>query len=204
MKEFWDERYAEEGYVYGESPNKFFKDQLDQLDAGKILLPADGEGRNGVYAAENGWEVSAFDISHTGKKKADQLANQKGVAIDYKVGPLEDQDYEKNLFDVIALVFAHFPAALKSDYHKKFVELLKPGGIVIFEAFSKDHLDYSSKNPKVGGPKNVDILYDVDELEKYFSTLEKHKLIQTEVALSEGEYHQGTGSVVRFVGRKIQ
>ncbi len=202
MKKFWDERYAEEAYVYGEKPNAFFKEQLDALNPGKILLPADGEGRNGVYAAEEGWEVSAFDISHTGKEKADQLAEKKGVQINYKVGSLEDQYYEAESFDVIALIFAHFPPHLKQDYHQQFVDLLKPGGILIFEAFSKDHLAYSAKNPKVGGPKNRDILYDTDELENYFSTLEKHTLIQTEVELSEGAYHQGTGSAVRFVGVK--
>lgn len=202
MEEFWDERYAAEQYVYGEAPNDFFKEQLDQMETGKILLPADGEGRNGVYAAQKGWDVTAFDISHSGKEKADQLAHKKGVTIDYNVGPLEVHDYEKESFDVIALIFAHFPPHLKPDYHKKFVDLLKPGGVLVFEAFSKDHLAYSAKNPKVGGPKNEDILYNIDELKNYFGTLKKHTMTQREIELSEGEYHQGVGSVVRFVGEK--
>lgn len=202
MKEFWDERYAEEKYVYGEQPNDFFKEQLDGLDSGRILLPADGEGRNGVYAAVKGWDVSAFDISRKGKEKADLLAKSNGVSIDYKAGSLEKMEYTPASFDVIALIFAHFPPHFKSSYHKQFVEFLKPGGIIIFEAFSKDHLYYNTKNPKVGGPTNIDVLYDKEEIEHYLSGLEKEYLVQMEVELSEGEYHQGKGSVIRFVGRK--
>ena len=115
MKEFWDERYAEEQYVYGEEPNEFFKEQLDRLEPNRILLPADGEGRNGVYAAEKGWDVYAFDISNKGKEKADQLAKRKGVSINYEVGPLEEMDYSPESFDVIALIFSHFPPDLKPD-----------------------------------------------------------------------------------------
>ena len=202
MKEFWDERYAEKGYAYGEDPNVFFREKLDILEPGRLLLPADGEGRNSVYAASKGWEVNAFDISEAGRKKAIELARRKGVTLTYDVGPLEKHSYKLESFDAIALIFAHFPAHLKASYHDRFVQLLRPGGTIIFEAFSKNHLKFNSKNPAVGGPKNEDILYDLDELCNYFDGLNDLETYECEVNLSEGSYHKGTGSVVRFVGQK--
>lgn len=202
MEEFWNERYAEDSFAYGELPNEFFKTQLDKLKPGKILLPAEGEGRNAVYAARKGWSVRAFDISKFGKQKAERLASSHNVTIEYNVGPLAAQSCQPSSFDVIALIFAHFPPHLKREYHLEFVNLLKPGGVMIFEAFSKDHLRYSERNPSVGGPKNIDILYDRYELKEYFKALDEQLLLQTEVDLSEGKYHQGIGSVVRFVGTK--
>jgi ubiquinone/menaquinone biosynthesis C-methylase UbiE len=130
------------------------------------------------------------------------LAKLKNVEITYNVGPLESQSYKSNSFDVIALIFAHFPSDLKSKYHAEFTKLLKPGGKIIFEAFSKDHLDYSSKNPKVGGPKDIDILYSKREIESYFEGFHFDLLEKKEVDLSEGKYHIGRGSVIRFIGTK--
>ncbi len=202
MKEFWDNRYSEEEFAYGEEPNSFFKSQLEKLAPGKILLPADGEGRNGVYAATKGWDVCAFDISKEGKFKADHLANAHGVKIDFEVGALEEMNYAPESFDVIALIFAHFPFSIKEMYHKKFLNLLKPGGVIIFEAFSKDHLEYNAENPEVGGPKNIDLLYNAEELEDYFDVLEKQMIVTTEIELSEGKYHKGVGSVLRYIGKK--
>jgi cyclopropane fatty-acyl-phospholipid synthase-like methyltransferase len=202
MKEFWDERYAEKDYAYGEEPNAFFKEKLDALKPGRLLLPADGEGRNSVYAASKQWEVDAFDISNSGRKKALELARRSGVDIAFNVGPLEEQDYAPESFDAIALIFAHFSPDLKASYHAQFVDLLKPGGHLIFEAFSKNHLKYNSENPEVGGPKNADLLYDVEELCDYFQRLEDLETYECEVNLSEGTYHKGIGSVVRFVGKK--
>ena len=88
--EFWDERYRSEQYVYGETPNKYLAGKLAGLKPGKILFPADGEGRNGVYAATLGWEVFAFDQSAEGKRKAEQLAAKKGVHINYAVATMPD------------------------------------------------------------------------------------------------------------------
>jgi len=146
--------------------------------------------------------VEAFDISKSGKQKAEILAESKNVNITFSIGPLESQSYKENSFDVIALIFAHFPSNLKEKYHEKFVKLLKPGGIIIFEAFSKDHLKLSSKNPAVGGPKDKDILYSIDEIKKYFNGFQFEIIQQEEVNLQEGKYHKGLSSVVRFVGKK--
>ncbi|PRX50699.1 class I SAM-dependent methyltransferase [Salegentibacter salegens] len=120
MKDFWNERYADKDYVYGQAPNEYFKEKIDEMRPGKILLPAEGEGRNAVYAALQQWEVSAFDISEKGKEKALNLANNQSVEIDYKVGDLPELDYKDEQFDVIALIFAHF-----SEEEKTILRTLK-------------------------------------------------------------------------------
>src|SRR5690554_346366 len=131
MKKFWNDRYSDLEFAYGEEPNAYFKEQISKLKPGKILLPGDGEGRNGVCAARQGWEVESFDISEEGKKKAEQLAEKHDLSINYSLGSLEELDYEPSSFDAIALIFTHFDPAIRADYRKQFVELLKPGGIII-------------------------------------------------------------------------
>lgn len=198
----WDERYGAEEYAYGKAPNVFFKQQLDKLLPGSILMPADGEGRNGVYAAEQGWKVRAFDLSKEGKAKALKLAEEKEVTIDYQVGDFADLSFTRGTYDAMGLIYAHFPADKKSEYHKRLITHLHVGGIVIFEAFSKSHLQYRHANPRVGGPPDVDTLFSVGEVRHDFEGFEVILLEETEVQLREGLYHIGTGSVVRFVGRK--
>ncbi len=203
MKEKWDERYGQVEFAYGEEPNSFLKDQLKNTTIGKALFPAEGEGRNGVYTASLGWEVDAFDLSDEGKQKALKLATLKNVQINYQVGEFQQFNYEKESFDLIALIYAHFPASKKSEYHKYLSQYLKKGGLVIFEAFSKNHLEYVSKNPKIGGPKDIDMLFSIEELQTDFSNFDILLLEEKEVELSEGLYHNGIGSVIRFVGRKM-
>lgn len=198
----WNERYKSREFVYGKEPNTFLKAQLEKLKPGSILFAAEGEGRNGVFAARLGWSVSAFDISTEGRKKALQLAEENDVTIDYQVGELTSLNYEAEHFDAIALIYAHFPAAIKSEYHRMLSQYLRPGGTVIFEAFSKNHINFNSRNEKVGGPKDVAQLFSIDELQKDFSSYEVIELVEEEVDLQEGIYHSGRGSVIRFVGRK--
>lgn len=123
--DFWNERYAQEEFVYGTQPNEFFKTQLDKLDAGRILLPAEGEGRNGVYAASQGWEVVAFDISAKGKEKALGLAKERQVSVHYQIsGVLVFQSDVK--FDAIGLCYAHLPAEIRKQAHQHLLQFLKP------------------------------------------------------------------------------
>lgn len=200
--ERWNNRYSKSEFAYGEHPNNFLKEELEKLNPGTILFPAEGEGRNAVYAAKLGWTVSAFDISVEGKKKALQLANASNVSIDYQVGELQTMNYKPEQFDALALIYAHFPAAIKSSYHKMLSRYVRKGGVVIFEAFSKKHLDYIAKNEKVGGPKDIEMLFSIDELKSDFANFEIIELAEKEIELSEGQFHNGTGSVIRFVGRK--
>lgn len=202
MKGFWDDRYAEEGYAYGKEPNVFFKQEIDKLPIGKLLMPAEGEGRNAVYAATLGWDVYAFDISEEGKKKADELAQKKGVSINYIVSDFDAIPYENESFDVVGLIYAHFTPDLRSHYHQKLISLLKHGGSLILEGFSKEHLHYNQKNPKVGGPRDIAMLYSLEELSSDFDHLEIHTQNETLTALDEGKYHVGQGSVVQLIGSK--
>jgi len=198
----WNERYRNSEFAYGMQPNNYLKEQLEKLSIGKILFPAEGEGRNAVFAAKLGWTVSAFDISIEGQKKALQLAEKSNVSIDYQVGALQTLNYKNEQFDVIALIYAHFPADIKSQLHKTLNQYLRSGGILIFEAFSKSHINYQAKNEKVGGPKDIESLFSVDEIKADFSNYDIIELKETEISLSEGLYHNGQGSVIRFVGRK--
>lgn len=198
----WNERYSNEAYAYGLEPNDFLKQELEKISPAKILFPAEGEGRNALFAASLGWEVSAFDIAQEGKNKAMKLSQERGLSIDYQVGNLTELNYTPAQFDAIALVYAHFPAAIKSELHKALSNLLKPGGIIIFEAFSKSHLDYIAKNEKVGGPKELDMLFSIEEIQNDFSNYEVILLEEKVIELQEGLFHNGTGSVIRFVGRK--
>lgn len=198
----WDTRYANNEYAFGKQPNLYFKEQLLRLNAGNILLPAEGEGRNAVFAAQLGWTVSAFDISTEGKNKAQQLATANNVAVDYQIGELAQLNYRAEQFDVIALIYAHFPATIKSEYHKLLNQYLRKGGTVIFEAFSKKHIEYRVKNEKVGGPKDLESLFSMEELQSDFKNYEILELAEMEIELSEGLYHNGKGSVIRFTGRK--
>lgn len=200
--ERWDERYRQDEFAYGELPNHYLKEQLEKLDVGTILFPAEGEGRNAVFAAKLGWKVSAFDISLEGKNKALRLAAAHDVTLDYQVGELQTLDYQPGQFDVIALIYAHFPAEIKSLYHNTLDQYLRKDGLIIFEAFSKRHLEYIAKNEKVGGPKDIEMLFSTDEIRADFSNYEIIELAEKEIELNEGVFHNGIGSVIRFVGRK--
>lgn len=200
--ERWNDRYSNEEFAYGEEPNNYLKEQIEKLNIGTILFPAEGEGRNAVFAAKLGWTVSAFDISDEGKNKAIRLAETNNVTINYQVGELESLNYQLEQFDAIALIYAHFPATIKSSIHKQLDKYLRKDGIIIFEAFSKNHLEYLAKNEKVGGPKDIESLFSIEEIQSDFSNYEIIELEEKEIELNEGAFHNGTGSVIRFVGRK--
>jgi SAM-dependent methyltransferase len=202
MLQFWEERYGKESYAYGKEPNHFFKEQIENLAPGKILFPAEGEGRNSVYAALLGHDVHAFDLSSEGKKKAELLANEFDVQINYIVSSFGKLPYLPEQFDAIVLIYAHFPADLKSTFHKELCKYLKPGGTIIFEAFSKNHIKFNSVNENAGGPKDLAMLFSIEELQKDFRDFDIQLLVEEETELSEGLYHIGQSSVVRFVGKK--
>ena len=198
----WDDRYQESGYAYGDQPNEYLKEQLKKFEPKQILFPAEGEGRNAVFAATLGWQTYAFDISEAGRKKAIALAEKQNVKIDYQVGELSSLKYKDEAFDAIGLIYAHFPADVRVDILATLSRLLKKNGIIIFEAFSKSHLEYVNKDANVGGPKDINMLFSIDEIKSYFNDYSIIELVEQEIELKEGHYHNGIGSVIRFVGRK--
>lgn len=197
MKEFWETRYSEENYAYGENPNDFLKENYAKIPKGKVLFPADGEGRNSVFLAKLGYDVSSFDISQEGKIKAENLAKINNTKISYQVGDLETLNFSENNFDALVLIFAHVPSEIRKEFHQNLLKLLKPNGIIIFEAFSKEQLQFNS-----GGPKQLDMLFSEEEIKNEFPNI-KFEILTTEIInINEGLYHQGTASVVRFIGIK--
>ena len=196
-KEMWDQRYAESEYVYGTNPNEFLKKELDSLTPGKILLPAEGEGRNAVYAAEKGWIVSAFDQSEEGRKKALRLAASHDVTIDYQIRDLEALDYTPGHFDAIALVFVHTSSLKRKVIHQNLVKFLKPGGTLILIGYSKEQLQFNS-----GGPKEESMLFSEDVLVEDFSELQIKSVVKFETMIQEGDFHNGTASVIQLVAIK--
>lgn len=203
MNNFWDERYSNSQSVYGDEPNQFFKNQLTKLAIGSILLPAEGEGRNAIFAAKLGWDVSAFDTSKIGRENALNRAKLENVNIDYILQDATELDYPDNSFDSIGLIFSHFPSNIRTKFHRKLVESLKIGGHIILEGFSKNHLQFSEKNPNAGGPRNIDMLFDTASILADFRGLEIVLIEEKIVHLSEGEFHQGESFVVRFVGKRV-
>jgi len=198
MINFWDQRYAEEEYAYGLEPNMFFKNTVGKIPKGKLLFPAEGEGRNAVFAAQLGHEVYAFDTSIEGKIKADKLAEKYGVNINYKVGDLVALDYPEQYFDALILIYAHIPTTIRTAFFNHLLHLLKPNGQIIFEGFSQNQLQYHS-----GGPKNSEMLFSEAQVKNDFPNLAFDLLTTEVISLDEGEYHQGLGSVVRFKAKKL-
>ena len=203
MKEFWEERYSAEAFAYGMEPNEFFEKTLKELNLkGSILLPAEGEGRNASCAAKMGLNVTCFDMSTQGKLKAEKLAASNNVNINYMVGEFSEISFEENSFEVIALIYAHFPPNVKSEYHKKIATYLKKDGILILEGFSENQLEINKENEASFGPKNIEMLYTVEGIKNDFSALKTIKLQEELIELNEGIHHKGKGSVIRFIGKK--
>ena len=195
-KEFWDQRYAEHETVYGSAPNVFLREFLEDRPVGTALFPAEGEGRNAVYAARLGWKVDAFDQSAVARDKALTLAQAAGVNLNYTISGL-DEFQPTEIYDLIGLFFVHMPDAIRRAVHRKLLAALKPRGVLVLEGFSKDQLNFNS-----GGPKEASMLFDMDRLAEDFSELEELSMDKALVTLDEGPFHQGPASVLRLIGVK--
>ncbi len=199
MKNFWDERYSNKEFVYGTLPNEFFKEQLDKLQPGKILMVGEGEGRNAVYAAKLGWQVDAIDSSAMAREKGLKLAEHNNVSINYQVADIHQYSFQENAYDAIGIIFLHINESQKESeiLYKKLNKSLRKNGRIILELFSKNQLGKTS-----GGPQDLDLLCSVEQIHKNFSQLEHELLREENILLSEGEFHRGEASVIRFVGVK--
>jgi len=196
---FWNTRYAAAGFAYGLAPNRFLSEQASRLPpGGRVLLPADGEGRNAVYLAKQGFAVTCFDQSEVGVEKAKALAEKNGVSITALAADALAFDYPPGHYDAVALIFAHLPPRVRCHLHAKTVETLKPGGLVILQAFSPEQLFYAS-----GGPKDPTMLYSEATLRKDFAACAEILLLETTLeTLDEGPSHQGEGAVISLLARK--
>ena len=197
MKTTWDERYRNAEYQYGINPNEFIAEKLRQIKPGRILIPAAGEGRDLVFAANLGWEAHGFDLSDQGEAKALKLAQERKVNIHYTCQDAFQINFPLESFDVIALSYFHLPPELRLKFHHKCMSWLKPGGYIILEGFSKNQLGKNS-----GGPKDQSWLFSVQELSSDFQGLHVLFNEEKERILDEGPLHQGFANVVQFYGQK--
>ncbi|MCB0698843.1 MAG: class I SAM-dependent methyltransferase [Chitinophagales bacterium] len=197
MKQFWNERYTEQDDIYGTEPNVFFKQELDKLQPGTLLLPGEGEARNAIYAAKKGWQVTAFDSSEVAVQKGLENAAKAGVSINYINTTTEGFTADPVSFDVVAMIYIHMQPDIRNVFHKKVIGWLKPGGTLILEGFNTNQLDKTS-----GGPKDINMLYTIDMLQNDFNVLNIETLHTTIETLEEGAFHSGEAELIRLVASK--
>jgi len=193
----WDERYQPDDYVYGTSPNDFLQGQVDRLPMGRILCPAEGEGRNAVFLAERGFDVTAVDQSSVGLAKAHKLATERGVDITTVVADLTDFQIEPQAWDGIVSIFAHMPPEARRHLHREVVSGLRSGGVFLLEAYRPEQLRYGT-----GGPPTAEMMMDLNELRVELAGLDFDYAADTVRDIHEGRLHSGQGAVVQVVARK--
>ncbi|MCR9013960.1 class I SAM-dependent methyltransferase [Aquiflexum gelatinilyticum] len=196
---FWNDKFLQSPNLYGEHPNEFVKSNIASIVPGKILFPGEGEGRNALYASSLGWRVTAIDQSEIGKKHCLQKADKLGLKIDYYVCDALVYMLEPESFDVVALVYFHLPEEILAEVYSKFEKALKVAGTLIIEGFGKNQLQYQS-----GGPKNLDMLYELSSLKSIFKNLKWEIEFDGIIQLNEGIGHVGEAHVIRLVGKKIK
>jgi SAM-dependent methyltransferase len=192
MQEFWNERYQHPEFVYGTEPNTYFKQQLDGLKPGSLILPADGEGRNAVYAASLGWDVTAVDYSIEAHKKALSLAAQNQVNITYHVSDLAAFNFGTAVYDAAAFIYVHLPRSIIEEVYQNVIASLKPGAPVMVEVYSVNQLGRDS-----GGPKDIRVLYTENRLRELLAGTNIQALGEHEIELHEGAHHVGKAMVLR-------
>ena len=193
----WNERYSAPGFAYGTAPNDFLVSVADRIPQGKILSLAEGEGRNAVYLAALGYQVTGVDASEVGLGKARQLATERGVTMATLQADLSTFEIEPQHWDGIIACFCHLPSAIRAPLHQAAVRGLKPGGVFVLEAFSKEQLSYGT-----GGPPSLDMLMSLDELKLELAGLDLVHAVRVERAVHEGSGHTGLASVVQILGAK--
>jgi 2-polyprenyl-3-methyl-5-hydroxy-6-metoxy-1,4-benzoquinol methylase len=197
MKEFWNERYAETAFAYGQEANDFLKAQQIGSDL-KVLCLAEGEGRNGVYLAKLGNEVTCVDYSEAGLEKTKTLAKQNGVEVACVCADLGEMQLQANTWDVIVAIFAHFPKPVKSHIWPQIFTALKPGGKLIMEVYDQEQLRFGT-----GGPQHADFLYSQEELQDLlvgdFKNIQIEKVYRE---VHEGTYHNGASATLQVLAVK--
>ena len=193
----WDERYSAKEYAYGKQPNDFLVESINKIPKGKVLCLADGEGRNSVYLAEQGYQVTSVDASSPGMQKADQLAKERGVEIKTIVADLSDFEISAEAWDGVVSIFCHLPPQLRQVVHKKVIAGLKPDGVLILEAYTPRQLELAT-----GGPKQAEMTMTLENLKTELNGLKFSHAIEKDRDVTEGIYHTGGGAVVQLIAYK--
>ena len=198
----WNERYSSDGFVYGTEPNDLLLEQFTRIPAGgKVLCLAEGEGRNAVFLAEQGYRVTAVDISHVGLNKAKTLAESKGLQIETVVADLSDFDFGINRYEGIVSIFAHVPQSIRQQIHAKIHTAIKDNGVFILEAYTEKQL----LTDGVGGPPAAarELFMSSDSLPSELIRMNVEMNTELERMLNEGELHVGNSHVVQLIATKL-
>lgn len=195
----WDQRYSGSDYVFGVEPNRFLTSCAHLLEPGQSALAvADGEGRNSVWLASEGLNVTAFDASEIGLSKAGRLAAEKGATVDYRLSRIEDWEWPAERFDVVVAIFIQFAAPeLRSVIFEGMKHTLKRGGLILMEGYRPEQLAYAT-----GGPSQREHLYTRQLLEEAFSDFDILQLTEYDSELHEGQGHLGMSALIDLVARK--
>jgi cyclopropane fatty-acyl-phospholipid synthase-like methyltransferase len=197
-QKMWDERFSQAEPVYGEAPNGYLETQAYRLRPGmRVLVPADGYGRNGIWLAKQGFEVHTVDLSPVGVERARKAARDAGLEMTIELGDLTMWNWPVEEFEAVISIFLHLPAEQRAKIHTAMLRAVKPGGLVILEAFTPGQLQHAS-----GGPKQVELLYSAEMLRRDFAPAEALELEEKEIQLNEGRMHSGPAAVVRAVFRR--
>ncbi len=193
----WDERYAAPGYAYGTEPNDFLLEEAGRIRGGDVLCLADGEGRNSVYLAGRGCRVTAVDGSSVGLEKGQVLARERGVTLESIQADLIGYEMGESRWDAVVSIFCHLPSAVRRDIHRRVVQALRPGGVLLLEAYTPAQLGRGT-----GGPGDPDLLANLEDLEVEFDGLEFKIAREVEREIREGRLHQGVSAVVRIAAER--
>lgn len=193
----WDERYSAEEYAYGTAPNEFLVEKVGCLPQGKVLSLAEGEGRNAVFLARQGYAVTAVDASLVGLNKAGKLAEENGVVVEFIHADLADYDLGENKWDGIVSIFCPLPSALRKELYRRVVAGLRWNGVFLLEAYTPDQLKHGT-----GGGNSVDVMQTKETVSLELAGLKFEHLVELERDVIEGTYHTGIGSVVQAIARK--
>lgn len=196
---FWDERYSAEDFHFGIEPNAFLKREARRIAAqGKVLLIADGEGRNGVFLAEQGRSVTTTDISPRGIAKAKRLANMRAVTIEWREVDVLEWDWPKEEFDAVVGIFIQFaPPEARAKMFAGMAQALKPGGVLLLEGYRPKQLEYAT-----GGPPNAEAMYTDELLLEAFENMTIDLLECYDAEIHEGLGHSGISALIDLVARK--
>jgi len=193
----WDTRYASETFVFGKSPNTFLLEKSHTLPKGSILCLAEGEGRNAVYLAGLGYDVTAVDASPVGIEKAERLARESGVSITTVVADLAEYPIEPESWDGMVSIFCHVSESIRKRLHRKVSAGLKRGGVLILEGYRPEQLALGT-----GGPPEVSMMMTLELLRKELKGLVFLHGRELERDVVEGTLHTGRGAVVQVVAQK--
>lgn len=195
----WNEKFSQKEYSYGTEPNDFLRSVADKIQPnGNVLSLCEGEGRNGVFLAQKGFQILGVDGSSVGLEKAEKLAKERGVEIKTQVCNLTDYEIEPEKWDAIVMIFGHLPIDLRKKVNAKIVKGLKKDGVFILEGYSPKQLQYNT-----GGPKDVSMLYDLEKVKRELEGLDFEIAKEIEREIIEGKLHTGNGFVVQILGRKL-